>query len=272
MVISDDEVEQLLQQAQTLVDEIAETTEPAFTDDTPESVPTTEEPTASEAEAEAEFALASTATNIEEPAPDAAQAVEATDEIARELADMIDQAPIAPPADDVPATEQPVADSPTLDDEFRNAVLEEIVEELESGNPTESAPVEPVESMSRDVVPATPEVPMIAEAPAPPEVSPPPPAEPVQKVPFKTRLASIGRMALRALMIVPISLVNLALRLMMLLDRPFASLSLETKLRIGLVSLITIFMGAAVWVLPRVAAHNPYVEMEAPTQAAESHH
>lgn len=272
LVISDDEVEQLLQQAQTLVDEIAETTTTPPADDALDTEPMTLDSVEAQAEADVEIAVAPVAAIVDEHALDAARAVEATDEIARELPQVLNEAPTASPAADEPAMEQPADEAPSLEDEFSNAVLEEIVEEFESGQMTESPPAEPVESISCDAAPEIADDPAKAEGPTPPEASPAPPAGPASVIPLKARLSSIGRIVLSALTFVPINLANFALRLMLLLDRPFARFSPETKLRVGLVSLVTIFMAAAIWALPRLTAHNPYSELEAPHQAAGTHH
>jgi hypothetical protein len=51
------------------------------------------------------------------------------------------------------------------------------------------------------------------------------------------------------------------LKPLVVIDRPFAGLSLATKKRIGYVALITFLMGLISFVLPGFCEHNPYRDM-----------
>jgi len=62
---------------------------------------------------------------------------------------------------------------------------------------------------------------------------------------------------------------NLTGRIIVALDRPFAKLSPRAKNNLGIVGLITLLAGLAGLILPGMLAHNPYAEMEPrPSQEA----
>ncbi len=254
LVISDEEVEQLLNQAETLVEEIAENTVDEQIEAADAAQPADDLVTADPSSPD---------SDLETAAVDALQAVEATSEIAQELTEILDEAPTAAATsqdhDDVPA--EPVEELEAPQAPIANAALDEVVDEADSGQLIDMAPAEPVEEIPIEETPLAQAASVEAEPQSPPVTSPPQPAAPVVKVPIKILLAAAGRGILRALMAIPIAVANLLLRLIVLLDRPFDGLAVETKLRIGLIALITIFMGTAAWILPRITAHNPYLEM-----------
>lgn len=57
------------------------------------------------------------------------------------------------------------------------------------------------------------------------------------------------------------ALPNACLGALILLDRPFAGLSANTKRRIGLMGIVTVVMGMLSFVLPILLADNPYKDM-----------
>lgn len=56
-------------------------------------------------------------------------------------------------------------------------------------------------------------------------------------------------------------LQNAVLELFVILDKPFAKLSPNTKKYMGLAGLVTVVMGGLMWVLPKLLDSNPYLDM-----------
>lgn len=258
IVVSDDEVEQLLQQAESLVGRIA--------DDSGVEAASPEEMM----NAAVELPLADPA--IEPQSDNALQAVEATDEISNELSEILDQASEAVSVETVAVPQEPIDNSmveepdeavDAMMESIESAALNEVLDEFDTGQPAEPVRDEKIEKTSNEDQAMEPAEPVQTESSTPPpETVQPQSAEPPPKLPLKKRLAAFGRAILRAMMAVPIAIVNLILRLIVLVDRPFAALASETKLRIGLLGLVTIFMGISAWVLPRITDHNPYLTMD----------
>lgn len=280
--ISDEEVEQLLQQAESLVDTITDDTramagDPVTSADemVPEAIAdpsttvdpldnpawTVRDPIAEDVFSTDRFPAESAA---ESPAVDPLQAIAHTEAIADEITAILDEAADTALPPQAAASETPFADTvtartvaskPSAGDAPSRAVLDDVVAELASGLAPNSARLEIYEDAPSDQV-------LCAEEQAPPNNSSPETRQPATRTPLKVRLFAIHRVAFLTLTAVPVAFVNLVLRLIVLLDRPFARFSAETKLRIGLVALATLFMGAAAWVLPRIAVQNPYAAME----------
>jgi hypothetical protein len=61
---------------------------------------------------------------------------------------------------------------------------------------------------------------------------------------------------------IAVAIPNLFMYSVILADRPFARLSPATKQTLGVVGLITLVMGVASIVLPKVLRSNPYAMME----------
>ncbi|HKQ47087.1 MAG TPA: hypothetical protein VJZ71_03330 [Phycisphaerae bacterium] len=287
LAITDEEVEQLLQQAESLVGEIADDPVPASHDPastTPgvapdgiaESVSTAEllddpawtvaVPLADDVPFDASLPPRS---DTQPRAADPLQAIENTEAIAAELTAILDEASemVSPmQARELEASAaEPIPDrsgaSPSeTPGAIPRAILDEITDELTSGDLSNREPPATQEvATTGHLHPAA-----MSEQPAEPQPVNDAPAqtvEPAARIPLKARLANFRRAAWFVVTAVPVALVNLVLRLMVLLDRPFARFSAETKLRIGLVALVTLFMGTAAWLLPRIALQNPYAAM-----------
>ena len=59
------------------------------------------------------------------------------------------------------------------------------------------------------------------------------------------------------------TIVNTPLRIIVILDRPFAEMSMSKKRLLGLVAIATVIGGIAAWVLPSLLDHNPFSDMDA---------
>jgi hypothetical protein len=75
--------------------------------------------------------------------------------------------------------------------------------------------------------------------------------------------------AYRTIRHVAVSLPNALMGIVILLDRPFASLSSYAKRIAGIVGLISLAMGLVAMFAPRMLAHNPYAQMEPRPKTAE---
>lgn len=73
------------------------------------------------------------------------------------------------------------------------------------------------------------------------------------------RVAMSVYMALRN---VAVAVPNSMLRVLMVLNKPLAGLSSGTRMIIGLIGLISLVMGGLAFVLPKLMHHNPYADMK----------
>jgi hypothetical protein len=254
--ISDEEVEQLLRQAESLVDDIVDVSLPA---DIASPVPAAgfavnEQPT-----------LAPQDIPVEPPAPDALLAITQTQALVEEVSALVSEVEAATVLDEASlsnatSTASVVDSSESIPAAFESTPPITFCETALDGAPDpqpcaiSSDSFRP-ESLESELQPA------LATAA---DASNNPPGQVTNPPAWRrlfSRLSSIGRRALDLVLAVLVVIVNFPLRLLVLLDRPFARCSSETKLRIGLCAVVTLFMGAAAWILPRVAARNPYASI-----------
>jgi hypothetical protein len=270
--ISDEEIEQLLQQAESLVDEIADETSAELVELAPPAADilhssATDASLSPGSPGDASWSAPApiqeddasgtpfpTKLDIDLPAAEPLEAIAQTGAIADEMTAILNDAAIADSTDPAPATgtpkgepiaEQAIAPPPPMPE---TVLLP--VRALNSVRP--DSPVAGLSEIAPREEKAT-----VADAPSSNDSTAPSVGRPAGAR-FRARLAATGRGVVFILGAVPIAIVNLLLRLIVLLDRPFARFSVESKLHIGLVALVTLFMGAAAWVLPRIASHNPY--------------
>ena len=81
---------------------------------------------------------------------------------------------------------------------------------------------------------------------------------PVQRKPWPSP-ADLKRVSLSILR----AIVNTPLRIIVILDQPFAEMSMGKKRLLGLVAIATVIGGIAAWVLPSLLDHNPFSDMDA---------
>lgn len=83
---------------------------------------------------------------------------------------------------------------------------------------------------------------------------------------IKERLVSACGLAKRFGRAVPIGVANGCLTVMVLIDRPFRSVSPGLKRMLGLIGLATLLAGIITWILPDMMNHNPFAGMELHTK------
>lgn len=246
LAVSDTHVEALLQQAESLVGEIAQTA----------GVEPKRKKTVNAA---GEFGA------IE---PDAVAAVELTVTDAAQVAAVMEAAEVAeaaPPAESLPPDQREQINPPA---ELRQE------EATAAGAPTEAAPF--IEDEAARLEPASSDEnpkgggdggavddasPQSVDADASDATIPSAETRPG----LPRRLLAAIRQAPRAAVRFVLGSVSRVLgEVVILLDRPFAHLPAETKQRLGLIGLGTLLMGASGFLLPRLMQHNPYLELDPP--------
>ncbi len=247
VTVGENEVERLLDQAQSLAEEIASST--GADADAPESPPAARAPAEDAADPLAgadavEKTLAelgdlvngtqSTEANGEDgPAPDPAAGVST--------------GPAGQDAPVVAEATEPHADRETARDEPTDeALIDDLDTELAAAIDVDLS--EPLPGAGSDADAQTPDKSQQAK--------------PRTRRSIKQLIAASRHLVVDAAKPAAVTVVNAILLPILILDRPFANLSPTTKRRIGQLALITVLMGIISLVLPGMFEHNPYEHLD----------
>jgi len=83
----------------------------------------------------------------------------------------------------------------------------------------------------------------------------------------KERLTASCKLAVRLVRAVPIGIANACLMIFVILDRPFRGMSPGLKRMLGLIGLATLLAGIATWILPEMMDNNPFADMDRYTKS-----
>lgn len=264
LTIGDQEIERLLQQAESLTHEIVEGVGAEASPDAPTGNP---------------------AGQLGDAEPDPEAAVElVTQDVAQLVAD-VSEPPAAPPAESfdakavdsesdggMTANEPEAAESvAAVDQDVEAADDDAAIESAEANDADELAPIEsgtPDAAATEAIGVAA----AIEQSSAPQPDSPLPPTAPAADDSVPPRRTFAGLMkhaAIYAARTIVFAVPNICIRLLMLLDWPFRGMSPGVKNALGVIGLITMMMGGVAMVAPSMMKHNPYAAMPPYPQKAE---
>ncbi len=264
LTIGDQEIERLLQQAESLTHEIVEGVGAEASPDAPTGNP---------------------AGQLGDAEPDPEAAVElVTQDVAQLVAD-VSEPPAAPSAEsfdaeaiDAEADGAEAANGPEAAESV--AAVDQDVEAteddaaIESAEANEADELVPIESGTSDA-PATESLVVAAvveQSASPQPESPllPVAPEPDNSVPPRRPFAGLMKhAAIYTARTIVFAVPNICIRLLMLLDWPFRGISPGFKNALGVIGLITMLMGGVAMVAPSMMKHNPYAAMPPFPQKAE---
>lgn len=233
IVMSDAELERLLDEATSLSREISEEAGEIL-DEAPAEKRIAEEEAVAQPAAVAEERETPPAADQAQPLPDLLQ-----DPDAPTAAAPADAEPEPATTEDAAreAGDPPVPAVRSKGIETRD---EEIAEKAASPEPVADESNEPEEAQEEEGRPKSPSV--------------------------KERLAAACRLAMSLGRAVPIGAANGFLTIFILLDWPFRNVSPGLKRVLGMVALATLMAGIAVWVLPDMMNQNPFAQMDLHTK------
>lgn len=266
LTVGDQEIERLLQQAESLTHEIVEGVG---------------------AEASPDAATGNPAGQLGDAEPDPEAAVElVTQDVAQLVVDVsgrptdaiytesvVDASVDAETAGVVTANEPETVEAVNAVDQDveapdDNAAIESSEanesEELAQVEPTESDELVDAASTQESVADAEP-VEALADAPLP--LTDSAPADLVS--PPRTFGGFIKHVAIYSARTIVFAVPNICIRLLMLVDWPFRGMSPGVKNALGVIGLITMLMGGVAMVAPSMMKHNPYAAMPPFPQKAE---
>ena len=239
--VSDEEVEDLLGQAEVLSAAIVEGVNAEGTDESPAGVIPVQQPQPGSDEVQ--------------DVSDKAQA-EARDEHADgDLNDLLNDPDLASPDVESESSSQEAPRTPPISEQAALEGGAPAVEPVDNIS-LPPAPLADHESPPEKVVPDDDE----AEENLRPEADAPERAE-VSPRPITQRLATIPGAALSAVKTAPIALVDAILEGIIYLDRPFAGLPTHIKRALGVAAIAIILTAIAVWMLPELLERNPFADM-----------
>ena len=82
------------------------------------------------------------------------------------------------------------------------------------------------------------------------------------KLSIKQKIVTASRSAVRVFTALPVLVLNSLLKSLIWLDRPFANIPTGVKRGLGIVALATLLAGIATWVLPTLLSQNPFEDMD----------
>lgn len=256
LALGKEEVERLLQEAESLVSEIAGTVglhEEFSANSEGKPQPTPEEPDALSAVemAEVQVEQIEQAVGVDDPpvfdhhATAAGNTIATNEELPVSATVQLDARRILPDEGTLPVaprTDSPLKEKPPA--QFASDVATLTAPEAKAPLTTEPATVGTMESAhaTQEVVAAT------TDARATPKDRP--------------RLLRVIFLPILIVRNIVVAIVNNFVRLLLLLDRPFAGLSPTARMVLGMIGLISLLLGVAAFVLPGLGTHNPYEKME----------
>lgn len=264
LTIGDQEIERLLQQAESLTNEIVEGVGAEASPDAPTGNPAGQlgdaEP---DPEAAVELVTQDVAQLVAEVSePPAAPSAEPFD------AEAVDAEPDGGMTANEPETAESVA---AIDQDVEATDDDAAIESAEANEADELAPIEsgtPDAAVTETMVVAA----AVEQSTAPQQESPLPPvamAADDSVPPRRTFSGHVKHAAIYTARTVVFAVPNICIRLLMLLDWPFRQMSPGVKNALGVIGLITMMMGGVAMVAPSMMKHNPYAAMPPFSQKAE---